>query len=274
MRWQQGRRSVNVQDLRGQGGKLAAGGGIGALLLSLLVFFLGGDPSMVTERSANVLQGTSSHISEAEQSQLVDFSSVILAETEDVWQDIYRKNGGSYSEPTLVVYRGVVDSGCGMAQAAMGPFYCPQDQKLYLDLEFFYDMKHKLNASGDFAQAYVIAHEVGHHVQNQLGILDESQRLQRRADQRTANQVSVRTELMADCFAGIWAHHTRQKGILEEGDLEEALNAATQIGDDRLQERARGYAVPDSFTHGSSAQRYEWFKKGFDSGELNTCNTF
>jgi predicted metalloprotease len=206
---------------------------------------------------------------------MADFVSVVLADTEDTWKSLFRQRGATYVEPKLVLFSGAVNSACGSARAAVGPFYCPRDQKLYIDLSFYQDLQNRYHAPGDFAQAYVIAHEVGHHVQNLMGISDKVQALQQRSDRVQANQLSVRLELQADCFAGIWANHAnRSRHILEEGDIEEALNAASSIGDDRLQRQAKGYVVPEAFTHGSSAQRVRWFKRGIQSGDPAQCNTF
>jgi predicted metalloprotease len=204
-----------------------------------------------------------------------EFVSVVLADTEDTWNELFRQSGADYREPTLVLFSGAVQSACGFAEAAVGPFYCPLDQKVYIDLAFYRDLKERFAAPGDFAQAYVIAHEIGHHVQNLLGISDQVRQAQQRASQAQANALSVRLELQADCLAGIWAHHAnRTRQILEQGDVEEALNAASQIGDDRMQMRGRGYVAPDSFTHGSGEQRVRWFRTGLQSGQLAQCNTF
>jgi predicted metalloprotease len=203
------------------------------------------------------------------------FVSVVLADTEDVWRQLFRQMGRTYDDPKLVLYSRVVQSPCGMASSASGPFYCPNDQKAYFDLSFFEDMKNRFNASGDFGQAYVIAHEIGHHVQNELGILQAAHAERARSDERRSNAISVRVELQADCLAGVWAHHAdRARQILEQGDIEEAMNAASAVGDDRLQRQARGYVVPDAFTHGSSAQRVRWFKTGLQGGSLKACDTF
>ena len=203
------------------------------------------------------------------------FVSVVLADTEDVWRVAFRDMGRSYDEPKLVLFTGTIPSPCGLAQSASGPFYCPNDHKAYLDLSFFDDMRRRFHASGDFAQAYVIAHEIGHHVQSELGILQAANQQRANADQRRGNAISVRVELQADCFAGVWANHAdRTKHILEQGDVEAALNAASAIGDDRLQQQSRGYVVPDAFTHGSSAQRVRWFRRGLDGGNLKSCDTF
>lgn len=280
MRWEFGRRSTNVEDRRGTGvAGPVVGGGIGAVILSLIVMFLGGDPGAIWDQGdapSDRAPTTSTRAPQStSQDQLSEFVSVVLADTEDTWSDIFQQSGANYVEPKLVLYSGTVDSACGFARSAMGPFYCPRDQKVYIDLDFYQDLKYRYQAPGDFAQAYVIAHEVGHHVQNLLGIADRVQSLQQQVDRTDANQLSVRLELQADCFAGVWAHHAqRSRQILEQGDIEEALNAASSIGDDRLQERSRGYVVPESFTHGSAAQRARWFKQGIQTGNPEQCNTF
>ncbi|WP_017301723.1 KPN_02809 family neutral zinc metallopeptidase [Nodosilinea nodulosa] len=279
MKWQSSRRSVNIEDRRGAGvpGGVAATGGIGTLLLALVVTFLGGDPSVVFEQGPGPGPASSApQISQAENDRSAEFVSAVLGETEDTWNSIFRSEFGSnYQEPSLVLYTGATRSACGLGQAAMGPFYCPADQKVYLDTSFFRDLSAQLGAPGDFAQAYVIAHEVGHHVQNLLGISSQVQRAQQQVSRTQANELSVRLELQADCFAGVWAHQAQQsRQILEKGDVEEALNAASQIGDDRLQMESQGYVTPDSFTHGSSQQRAKWFSRGFESGDINQCNTF
>jgi hypothetical protein len=218
---------------------------------------------------------TTDYIPSAEENRLAEFVSVVLADTEDTWRAQFNRLDSSYVEPKLVLFSGAVESACGFAQAAMGPFYCPADQKVYIDLSFYQDLKDTMNAPGDFAQAYVISHEVGHHVQNLLGISDRVHAAREQLSEKDYNQLSVRLELQADCLAGVWAHHAdRVRQIVEPGDIEEALNAASQIGDDRLQKQARGYVTPDSFTHGSSEQRARWFRQGFNSGDLNSCNTF
>jgi uncharacterized protein len=280
MRWEFGRRSTNVEDRRGS--RISApvvGGGIGALVLSLIVALLGGDPSVIWEQTQTPSDRSYPESSQTQPStaddRMADFVSVVLADTEDTWHDLFRKMGDTYVEPKLVLYSGAVESACGFARSAVGPFYCPADQKLYIDLSFYEDLKNRHQAPGDFAQAYVIAHEVGHHVQNLMGISDRVRALQRQSSEVEANQLSVRQELQADCFAGIWAHHAqRSRQVLEQGDVEEALNAASSIGDDRLQRQARGYVSPDSFTHGSSAQRVRWFKRGIQTGDPAQCNTF
>lgn len=279
MRWKDGRRSANVDDRRRVrlSGK-AKGGGIGIILLALVGMYFGIDPGIILQQGAN-LSGPavqqSEYVPTAEENELADFVSVVLADTEDTWGDIFSGDGRSYQQPKLVLFTGAVESACGYAQAAMGPFYCPADKQVYIDLGFYQDLRNKMGAPGDFAQAYVIAHEVGHHVQNLLGISDQVHEMRSRISQTDYNQLSVRLELQADCLSGVWANRAdRARQILEGGDIEEALNAASMIGDDRLQKQARGYVTPDSFTHGSSLQRVSWFKKGLASGEVNTCDTF
>ena len=274
-----GRRSSNIEDRRGGTSSLVVGGGgLGALVLALVVTMLGGDPSIVLDQvaqSPSQSQTSSQQTSPAED-ELAEFTSIVLADTEDTWNQIFQEEiGQPYQEPALVLFSGSVQSGCGAAQSAMGPFYCPADQKVYIDLSFYNDLKSRHQAPGDFAQAYVVAHEVGHHVQNILGISNQVRQLQSRASKAEANQLSVRLELQADCFAGVWANRAdKARDILESGDIEEALNAASQIGDDRLQEQSRGFVVPESFTHGSSAQRVRWFKQGLATGNIEQCNTF
>ena len=274
MRWRMGRRSSNVEDRRGRGGApVAAGGGIGVILIALVAMFLGVDPSFILE--GNQVSNAPTQTGQGQSDELAEFISVVLADTEDTWNPIFQQLGRNYQEPILVLFTDQVDSACGRAQAAVGPFYCPADQKVYIDLSFYQDLRDRHQAPGDFAQAYVVAHEIGHHVQTLLGFSQRVQQAKQRASKTESNQLSVRQELQADCFAGIWANHAdRTRNILEQGDLEEALNAASQIGDDTLQKQAQGYVVPDSFTHGSSAQRVRWFKKGFQSGQLETCDTF
>ena len=277
MRWQGGRRSANIQDRRGRGG-LIAGGGVGAVVLALIAALLGVDPGAVmpgggapTEEVAPAEPGAYKGVDEE-----ADFISVVLAETEDVWNEQFRRNGQEYREPELVLFSDAVQSQCGFAQAAVGPFYCPLDQKVYLDLTFFQELHQRFGAPGDFARAYVVAHEVGHHVQTLLGVSEQVRAAQSRASQGEANQIQVMMELQADCLAGVWAHHTqRSRNVsLEQGDIEEALGAAAAIGDDRLQRKTQGHVVPESFTHGSSAQRVRWFRNGYDSGEPARCDTF
>jgi hypothetical protein len=255
------------------------GGGIGAIVLAVIVALLGGDPSVVLQQGESPSDRPYSESPQTQPSaandSMADFVSVVLADTEDTWNSLFQNMGQNYVEPTLVLYSDKVQSACGFARSAVGPFYCPADQKLYIDLSFYEDLKYRHQAPGDFAQAYVVAHEVGHHVQNLMGISDRVRALQNRVDQAQANQLSVRLELQADCFAGIWAHHAqRSRQVLEAGDIEEALNAASAIGDDRLQSQAKGYVVPESFTHGSSAQRVRWFKRGIQTGDPAQCNTF
>lgn len=276
MRWKSGRRSVNVEDRRGM--RIGRGGiidgGIGMVVLTLLAMLMGVDPGAILGPGDPV----STHEGRPptpEEQELADFVSVVLAETEDVWSGIFRSHGGEYREPRLVLFTDAVHSACGTADSAVGPFYCPADDRVYLDLGFFGQLRHQLGAPGDFARAYVVAHEVGHHVQNILGLSGEVHAMWQRVGQSEANRLSVMLELQADCLAGIWAHQAdRERNIVEEGDIDEALNAASQIGDDTLQRRSRGQVVPDSFTHGSSEQRMRWFMRGFETGDLNACDTF
>ncbi len=279
MRWRDGRRSSNVDDRRQVrlSGK-AKGGGIGIILLALVGMYFGIDPAFILQQGAN-LSGPavqqSEYVPSAEENELADFVSVVLADTEDTWDTIFSEDKRSYVQPKLVLFTGSVESACGFAQAAMGPFYCPADQQVYIDLSFYQDLRSKMGAPGDFAQAYVIAHEVGHHVQNLLGISGQVHEVGSRLSKADYNKLSVRLELQADCLSGVWANRAdRARQILEGGDIEEALNAASMIGDDRLQKQARGYVTPDSFTHGSSEQRVRWFKKGLESGNVNGCDTF
>ncbi len=284
MRWEQGRRSDNVEDRRGMGAPAMVGGGVGlvGVILAVVVALMGGDPMIVLEQmgGSGALGPGPVVVSQPkapspEQDRLADFVSVVLADTEDTWSQEFRQQGGRYTPPKLVIFDGTVSSACGLAQAAMGPFYCPNDQKVYVDLAFYRQLRQQLGAPGDFAQAYVIAHEVGHHVQHLLGIDQQVQRAQRRLPQREANQLSVRLELQADCLAGVWAHHTGTKrATLEPGDIEEALNAASRIGDDTLQRQSSGRVRPDSFTHGTSAQRQRWFTRGLQSGSMDACDSF
>jgi predicted metalloprotease len=256
------------------------GGGLGTLLLVVVAYFLGIDPSALLETQSGpaVEQAPAAPGADASGAPdpMVDFVQVVLGDTEDTWNAVFRQRlGREYQEPQLVLFTGAVQSACGFAQAAMGPFYCPADQRVYIDLAFYGDLKERFGAPGDFAQAYVIAHEVGHHVQTLLGISDKVNALRQRSDRASANALSVRQELQADCFAGLWAHQAqRVRNVLEPGDLEEALNAASAIGDDRLQQQSRGYVVPESFTHGSAAQRRTWFQRGFQGGTLEGCDTF
>ncbi len=277
MRWEFGRRSSNVEDRRGAGvSGPVVGGGIGFVVLSLIAAFFGVDPAILEQVApSNDNPTTVSRQNSPESNRLADFVSVVLADTEDTWQPIFQEMGRNYVEPTLVLFSDRVESACGYAKAAVGPFYCPADQKLYIDLSFYRDLQERLQAPGDFAQAYVIAHEVGHHVQNLMGISDKVRSLQSRVSEVEANQLSVRLELQADCFAGVWANKAQNsRQVLEPGDIEEALNAASSIGDDRLQSQSKGYVVPESFTHGSSAQRVRWFKQGIQTGDPAQCDTF
>jgi hypothetical protein len=286
MKWDDYRQSDNLEDRRGGGGfaRMPGGrGGVGLgtmLILGLVGYALGIDPRLLIG-GAEMLQGARApQQSEAPAGGRPDdemgrFISAVLAQNEDVWRQVLpRDSGQAYQPPRLVLFRGVDRSGCGTAQAAMGPFYCPADRRVYLDTSFFDEMRRKLGGGGDFAYAYVIGHEVGHHIQNQLGILPRVEQMKQRSSQREANALSVRVELQADCFAGVWAHHIQQMGRLEQGDIEEAMRTASAIGDDKLQKAGQGYAVPDSFTHGSADQRMRWFMTGFRSGTMKTCDTF
>jgi len=280
MRWKTGRRSSHVEDRRGtrSGGGLFKGG-IGTVVIALgLAYFLGVDPRIMLQLGEAVApSGTTEtdYQPTAKEQEQADFVSVVLADTEDTWGAIFRQSGYKYEEPNLVLFTGQVNSACGMASAAMGPFYCPGDKKVYIDLAFFDDLKSRHGASGDFAQAYVIAHEVGHHVQNLLGTSTQVRKAQRGLGKAGGNELSVKLELQADCFAGLWGNHAdRSRQVLETGDIEEALDAASAIGDDRLQKEAQGYVVPESFTHGTSKQRAHWFRKGIESGDVADCDTF
>jgi predicted metalloprotease len=280
MRWQQGRRSSNVDDRRGRRVSrpvAIGGGGIGLLLIVIVAVFLGVDPTPLLQdaTSVTVSQGPAPGPPPPGQDQLADFVSVVLADTEDVWGEIFAEGGQQYRPPTLVLFTDRVQSACGLAGAAVGPFYCSADEQIYIDLGFYDELRSRFDAPGDFAQAYVIAHEVGHHVQHLLGISDQAHSRQGALSEAERNALSVRLELQADCFAGVWAHHAqRARDILEAGDLEEAINAASAIGDDRIQRRAGGTVVPDSFTHGTSEQRVRWFRIGFDTGDGGACDTF
>lgn len=294
MRWRDGRRSQNIEDLRGARGPAMATGaasvlvrllpllirtriGRALLILGVVVYFgarmLGIDLLQVAS-APPASDSANAQLSEQDR-ESADFVSVVLADTEQTWHQVFAGLNRPYVEPKLVLFRNAVGSACGFAQAAMGPFYCPGDHKLYIDLAFFEDMKNQLGAPGDFAQAYVIAHEVGHHVQTLLGTSEQVQGAQQRVSKAEANQLSVRLELQADCYAGIWGHHAdKERKIVEMGDLEEAINAASAIGDDRLQQQAGGVVRAESFTHGSSAQRMEWFRRGYQQGRVEACNTF
>ena len=299
MRWRGRRQSSNVEDRRGQssggfsrgglrlppmgrGGRKTGGFSLTFLIIAgivlwmmgvspatILTMLMGGDMTMPQSRMPQQSAPRS-----AQDEEMASFVKVVLAETEDVWGEIFRAAGERYAEPKLVLFSNRVRSACGSASSATGPFYCPGDQKVYIDLSFYRELKTRFEAPGDFAQAYVVAHEVGHHIQNLTGVLPKFNQMRRSMSKLEENQMSIRVELQADCYAGVWAHYTGQKGLLERGDLQEALNAATQIGDDALQKRTQGYVVPDSFNHGTSAQRKKWFARGFDSGNVGACDTF
>lgn len=282
MLWKNGRRSDNVEDQRASGPVRRGGlvsGGIGTIVLALVALYFGVDPSVVLNQ---VAQQTTQHSAQqapaaltAKEQQDKEFLSVVLADTEDTWGALFQQAGKQYVDPKLVLFSGAVQSACGDAQAATGPFYCPADQKLYLDTQFFQELQQRLGAQGDFAEAYVIAHEVGHHVQNLLGVEGKVREAMQRSSPARANALLVRLELQADCYAGVWADHAQhERQVLEAGDVEEAINAAQAVGDDRLQKQAQGYVVPDSFTHGTSAQRARWFQTGFASGQPQVCDTF
>ncbi|WP_112805079.1 neutral zinc metallopeptidase [Ensifer sp.] len=311
MEWKGRRQSGNVEDQRGAspggglggnpfgrgggfrmpgggGGMRGAGGGMsfGTIIFLIALYFilkamgidmlqvLGGGGGPVSQPGFEQSDGSPAPRGSAQEEEMKAFMSTVLAETEDTWNGIFQASGEQYQEPKMVLFSGSVRSACGFASAASGPFYCPGDRKVYLDMSFFDELEQKFGASGDFAQAYVVAHEVGHHVQNLIGVLPKFNQMRQSMSETEANQMSVRVELQADCFAGVWGKYTQQKGLLEQGDLEEALNAATQIGDDTLQKRMQGYVVPESFNHGTSEQRMRWFKRGFDSGKMAACDTF
>lgn len=280
MKWEGNRESDNVEDRRGSGGFGGRSIGLGTIAIALVAsYFFGVSPMTVinllsgggqinTSQSAPVQPGASND-------PMVKFVATVLADTEDTWGPIFQQSGSSYVQPKLVLFSGSTPTACGTGDTASGPFYCPGDQKVYIDLAFFETMRERFQVSSDFAQAYVIAHEVGHHVQHISGIMDKVDKVRRNGSEKQANALSVKLELQADCFAGVWAFHANQaRSILETGDVESALKAATAIGDDTLQRQGQGHVVPDSFTHGTSAQRVRWFKRGIDSGELNSCNTF
>ena len=278
MRWQGRRSSSNIEDRRGV--RLTRGGGIGigAVVLALIAVYFGQDPSIFLQGAQQgvIEQEQVPYQESADEAQLREFVSVVLADTETTWGEIFAANGQTYQQPTLVMFSEAVESACGFAQAAVGPFYCPADHKVYIDLSFYRDLQQRFGAPGDFAQAYVIAHEVGHHVQTLLGISERTHAARSSArSEAEANALSVRQELQADCFAGIWAHNADQsRQLLERGDIEEGLNAASAIGDDRLQRQAGGYVSPESFTHGSSEQRARWFRRGYETGGVRECDTF
>ncbi|MDH3746665.1 MAG: zinc metallopeptidase [Gammaproteobacteria bacterium] len=280
MRWRGGRRSSNIEDRRGQkvGGRLL-GGGIGTIVLVLVAMYFGVDPTFLIQGTQSTggasTSGSQPTAEDLKNDPMADMISVVMADTEDVWNAIFSSQGQQYREPTLVLFSGATRSACGLGQAAMGPFYCPADQKAYIDLSFYQDMRTRFKAPGDFAQAYVLAHEVGHHVQNLLGISSEVRRMQQGRGKAEVNQLSVQLELQADCLAGVWANRAdKARSILESGDVEEALNAASAIGDDRLQRQSQGRVVPESFTHGTSEQRQRWFRAGLASGDPDNCDTF
>ena len=298
MEWKGRRQSDNVEDQRGAsmggsplgrgglripiggGGRRGGGLGIGGIIVILIICWITGiNPlSLLSGELGMDGSGFEQQQTTGDRTPATDettaFVRTVLAETEDTWNGIFQANGQQYQEPVLVLFSGQVNSACGFASSATGPFYCPGDHKLYLDTNFFKELEQRFDAAGDFAEAYVIAHEVGHHVQNLLGILPKFNQARQRMSEADANRMSVRVELQADCFAGVWGKFTQQKGILDTGDLEEALNAAQQIGDDTLQKRSQGYVVPESFNHGTAAQRARWFKRGFDTGDMKACDTF
>ena len=302
MRWRGRRQSDKIEDVRGQGGgfgrpggfgrggpiripvgRSSGGGlGIGGIVILVVLFFAlracGIDPlQILAEMEGSGTPGGGGQVTEASppaSDEMGQFVATVLAETEDVWNGIFQAEGAQYEEPTLVLFSNQIQSACGFASSASGPFYCPGDRKVYLDTSFFQQLDQQFGASGDFAQAYVVAHEVGHHVQNLIGVLPKFNQMRQQMSETEANQMSMRVELQADCFAGVWAHFTDQKGLLEQGDVQEALNAAQQIGDDTLQKRTQGYVVPESFNHGTSAQRQKWLRRGFETGRLADCDTF
>lgn len=270
------RKSTNVEDRRGKGGKVALGGGIGgAIVIALIALLMGKDPSSALQQiSSQQVEGTEFVATEQEK-EFEEFASKVLASTEDVWSELFKKMGRTYEPPKLVLFKGSVQSGCGGASSSSGPFYCSADRSVYIDLDFFAEMHKTIGAGGDFAYAYVIAHEVGHHVQNLLGTLNDAHRKMASVSKEESNQISVRLELQADFYAGVWGYHENKMfGSLEDGDIEEAINAAGKIGDDYLQKKARGYATPETFNHGTSAQRTRWLKKGLTTGDIKLGDTF
>jgi len=276
MRWRGLRQSDNVEDRRGGGkGKMALGGGIGTIIIVIIVWLLGGNPSQFLNLAENQTQSESPATAIPAGDTMAQFVSVVLAETEDTWTRIFEKSGLQYRKPSLVLFNGQIQSACGFSSSATGPFYCPGDEKVYIDLDFFHELQNRLGAEGDFAMAYVIAHEVGHHVQKLLGKLDEINDLRGRLDETSFNRYQVRLELQADYYAGVWAYHAdKWKNIIEPGDIDEAVRAAGAVGDDRLQKQSQGYVVPDSFTHGTSDQRMEWFTKGYQTGNPSAADPF
>lgn len=274
MRWQGRRESGNVEDRRGMAGPVAIGGGILGIIALLFNLFLGGDVDVSQLQAPGGGSAPMSAEAKAREDELAGFVKVVLAETEDVWNKVFAENGSQYREPTLVVFSGAVQSACGSASAASGPFYCPGDQKLYIDLSFYDELSQRFGAPGDFAMAYVVSHEVGHHIQTLLGTTQKLAQIRQQVSQEEYNKYSVMLELQADFLAGVWAHHTANKNLLDANDIEEAMRAANAIGDDRLQKQAQGYTVPESFTHGTSEQRMYWFKRGYESGDIRQGDTF
>lgn len=278
MLWKGRRQSENVEDRRGVTGRgIALGGGLGALAVTIIVLLLGGNPEEVMQnlQTPQASGQEQTRTLTAEEKEMGEFVGVILADTEDVWSQIFQQEGTQYREPKLVLFSNATDSACGYAQSATGPFYCPGDEKVYIDLSFFQEMQQRLGARGDFAWAYVIAHEVGHHVQNLLGVMEQVQEKQQGLNQQEANRLMVRMELQADFLAGVWAYHAqRMKNLLEQGDIEEGINAAAAVGDDRIMKREQGYVVPDAFTHGTSEQRVRWFTLGLKTGDMHQGDTF
>ena len=280
MRWLGGRESDNVDDRRGGGGGggMLVGGGIGTVVIAVIVMLLGGDPSQILNQggdSQSAVQQDQAPTGPQADDDAAHFTKKVLASTEDVWTKLFAAQGSQYSKPTLVMFRNVTSSGCGTAQQAMGPFYCPVDQKVYIDLSFYDELAQRFQAPGDFAMAYVVAHEIGHHIQNQMGIMEKFEKSRQQMSEVEANRLSVRLELQADFFAGVWANHAQGQSIsLDENDVESALTAANAIGDDKIQEATQGRVVPDAFTHGTSAQRVYWFKKGLKTGDINQGDTF
>jgi hypothetical protein len=274
------RQSSNIDDLRGSSGRRRIGfkgGIIGTLIMAFIIYLLGGDPMSVLNFSENTQQETTENVTiSAEEAEMTEFVSVVLADTEDVWNKLFQEMGGSYREPKLVLFRSAINSACGYAESVTGPFYCPGDQKVYIDLDYLETLQRQLGAEGDFAIAYIIAHEVGHHVQNLLGIMEKMDQVRASGgNENSVNEATVRLELQADFLAGVWIHHAQKmKGIMEKGDLEEALNAAVAVGDDRIQMKTQGRVVPDSFTHGTSEQRKSWLNKGIQTGDINQGDTF
>jgi uncharacterized protein len=279
MRWKGQKQSDNVEDMRGKSGRRSfglKGGTIVVLGIALVVYLLGGNPSQVLNLLSGGGEETTTEVAlSAHDKEMTEFVGVVLAETENVWNKLFQESGRTYREPKLVLFRSGINSACGFAESATGPFYCPGDEKVYLDLDFLEQLQEKLGAEGDFAAAYIIAHEVGHHVQNLLGIIDKVNRIRSSGDEKDANAATVHLELQADFLAGVWVHHgQKMQNFLETGDLEEALNAASAVGDDRIQSQTQGYVTPDTFTHGTSAQRRYWLKKGIDTGDLKQGDTF